>query len=325
MEMQVIEKVIQKMQNVLTAEQIDTLKKTYIEVLLESEFVNQIDHISYFIASKKIEGCSSRTIELYTQTLRYFEKNISKKLWQMETLDIRTYLANYQKRNGCTNVTLDTVRRILSSFYRWMENEDYILKNPMKRIYKMKQPVVIKTVFTDEEIEMLRNDLSNNKRNIAILNLLISSGIRVSELINLNIDDLNLTTRTGIVKGKGNKERRIYFDIKTKFSIETYLKERNDDLSALFVSQRQYKRYNGKCRIKISNIERIIRQAGNKLSIFKAHPHKFRRTIATRAIDKGMPIEQVQTFLGHSKIDTTLHYAQVQQKNVMNSYQKYIC
>lgn len=325
MEMQIIEKTIQKMKDVLTSEQINILRSTFTEVIIESEQINRIDHISYFLAAKKIEGCSQRTLEYYLQTLRFFEKNIGKKLWQVQTEDIRNYLARYQKRNGCSNVTLDTVRRILSSFYRWLENEDYILKNPMKRINKVKIPVVVKTVFSDEEIELLRADLSSNKRNIAILNLLISSGIRIGELVNLNKDDINLSDRTGIVHGKGNKERLIYFDVKTKISIENYLSLRSDDNPALFVSDRSYKKLHGRKRIKINNIEQIIRKSGTSMNILKAHPHKFRRTIATRAIDKGMPIEQVQTFLGHSKIDTTLHYAQVQQKNVMISYQKYIC
>lgn len=194
----------------------------------------------------------------------------------------------------------------------------------MTRIHKVKAPFVVKSIFTDEELELLRSDLSNNPRNFAILNLLISSGIRIGELVNLNIGDINLTNKTGIVRGKGNKERVIYFDVKTKLSIEKYLSKRTDDNPALFVSARSYTKYEGKKRISIKNTETIIRNSGNSMNITKTHPHKFRRTIATKAIDKGMPIEQVQLLLGHSKIDTTLHYTQVQQKNVMLSYQKYI-
>lgn len=194
----------------------------------------------------------------------------------------------------------------------------------MSRIHKVKTPVLVKSIFSDEELELLRADLSGNSRNIAILNLLISSGIRIGELVNLNISDINLTNKSGIVRGKGNKERVIYFDVKTKLSIEKYLRKRTDDNPALFVSLRTYKSIEGKKRISINNTETIIRKSGNSLNIIKAHPHKFRRTVATKAIDKGMPIEQVQLLLGHSKIDTTLHYAQVQQKNVMFSYQKFI-
>lgn len=195
----------------------------------------------------------------------------------------------------------------------------------MIRIHKVKTPVVVKPIFTDEELELMREDFANNTRNLAIINLLISSGIRIGELVNLNINDINLTERTGIVHGKGNKERLIYFDVKTKLSIENYLETRTDNNPALFVSTRKYKKFHGKKRVSINNTETIIRNSGKSLNIAKAHPHKFRRTIATKAIDKGMPIEQVQMLLGHSKIDTTLHYAQVQQRNVMLSYQKYIC
>lgn len=320
----IIEKIIRKMKSELSEEQLSKLTNVCYEISKESEQEEHIDYIEQFIASKKVEGCSIRTSEYYSQVLKYFEKNINSSLCSVTTDKIRTFLANYQRRNKCTNVTLDNIRRILSSFYKWLENEDYIIKNPMSRIHKVKTPVLVKSIFSDEELELLRADLSGNSRNIAILNLLISSGIRIGELVNLNISDINLTNKSGIVRGKGNKERVIYFDVKTKLSIEKYLRKRTDDNPALFVSLRTYKSIEGKKRISINNTETIIRKSGNSLNIIKAHPHKFRRTVATKAIDKGMPIEQVQLLLGHSKIDTTLHYAQVQQKNVMFSYQKFI-
>lgn len=321
----IIEKIIRKMKSELTEEQLSKLTNVCYEISKESGQEEHIDYIEQFIASKKVEGCSKRTSEYYSQVLKYFEKNMNLPLCSVTTDKIRTFLADYQHRNKCTNVTLDNIRRILSSFYKWLESEDYIIKSPMSRIHKVKAPIVVKSIFTDEELELLRADLSGNARNIAILNLLISSGIRIGELVNLNINDINLTNKTGIVRGKGNKERVIYFDVKTKLSIEKYLSKRTDDNPALFVSSRSYKKIEGKKRISINNTETIIRNSGNSLNITKAHPHKFRRTVATKAIDKGMPIEQVQLLLGHSKIDTTLHYAQVQQRNVMLSYQKFIC
>lgn len=324
MDKTIFEKIIRKMKPVLSEEQLSKLTNVCYEVCRENEHEEHIDYIEQFLASKKIEGCSQRTNEYYFQVLNNFEKNINIPLCSVTTDKIRTFLADYQRRNKCSNVTLDNIRRILSSFYKWLESEDYIIKSPMTRIHKVKAPIVVKSIFTDEELELLRSDLSNNPRNFAILNLLISSGIRIGELVNLNIGDINLTNKTGIVRGKGNKERVIYFDVKTKLSIEKYLSKRTDDNPALFVSARSYTKYEGKKRISINNTETIIRNSGNSMNITKTHPHKFRRTIATKAIDKGMPIEQVQLLLGHSKIDTTLHYAQVQQKNVMLSYQKYI-
>lgn len=320
-----IEKIIRQMKSELSEEQLSKLTTVCYEALKETEQEEYENYIELFLASKKIEGCSKRTNEYYSQVLKSFEKHIHIPLCSVTTDQIRIFLANYQRINKCSNVTLDNIRRILSSFYKWLESEDYIIKSPMTRIHKVKTPVVVKSVFTDEELELLRTELSGNSRNIAILNLLISSGIRIGELVNLNINDINLTNQTGIVRGKGNKERIIYFDVKTKLSIEKYLTKRTDDNPALFVSSQSYKKHEGKIRISINNTETIIRNTGNSLNITKAHPHKFRRTIATKAIDKGMPIEQVQLLLGHSKIDTTLHYAQVQQRNVMMSYQKFIC
>lgn len=325
METKTIEKIIQKMKSELTEKQLLKLSKACYEAIQETSNYEKIDYIRKFLDSKKIEGCSKRTIKSYFQTLSYFEKNINISLCSVNTDLIRIFLSNYQQRNKCSNSTLDNIRRILSSFYKWLESEDYILKNPMNRIHKVKSSKIVKSIFTDEEIELFRNSFSENTRNLSIINLLISSGIRIGELVNLNINDINLTNRTGIVHGKGNKERIIYFDVKTKICLEEYLDTRTDSNPALFVSFRNYKKNNGKRRISINNIEYLIRNNGKVLNIAKSHPHKFRRTIATKAIDKGMPIEQVQLLLGHSKIDTTLIYAQVQQKNVMHSYQKYVC
>lgn len=325
MDSKIIEKIIQGMKYELNEEQLQKLTKVCYEAFLESSQQKHVNHIEKFLNSKKIEGCSKRTIHSYFQVLNFFEKNINISLCAATTDTIRTFLTSYQQRNKCSNVTLDTIRRILSSFYKWLESENYIIKNPMVRIHKVKSPKVVKSVFSDEEIELIRNSFSKNSRNLSIINLLISSGIRIGELVNLNINDIDLSNRSGIVHGKGNKDRIIYFDVKTKISLEQYLATRTDSNPALFVSIRNYKKSDGKRRVTINNIEYLIRNRGKKLNIVKSHPHKFRRTIATKAIDKGMPIEQVQLLLGHSNIDTTLIYAQVQQKNVMFSYQKYVC
>ena len=237
---------------------------------------------------------------------------------KISTEEIREYLAEYQKRNNCTNVTVDNIRRNISSFFSWLEEEDYILKSPMKRIHKIKTKVVVKNVISDEGIEKLR-DNCYELRDLAIIDLLYSTGIRVGELVNLNIDDIDLDGRECVVYGKGDKERRVYFDAKAKVHLKNYIDSRTDENEALFVTLDSPHE-----RLKISGVEIRLRQLGKRLNLDRIHPHKFRRTMATRAIDKGMPIEQVQRILGHSQIDTTMQYAMVNQTNVKTSHQKYM-
>ena len=232
--------------------------------------------------------------------------------------EAKVYLANYQKRNNCSNVTVDNVRRNISSFFSWLEEEDHILKSPVKRIHKIKTKTVVKEVISDESIEILR-DNCKEKRDLAIIDLLFSTGMRVGELVNLNVDDIDLEGRECIVYGKGDKERRVYFDAKAKVHLKEYIEHRKDDNKALFVTlDAPYD------RLKISGVEIRLRNLGRKLQLERIHPHKFRRSMATRAIDKGMPIEQVQRLLGHVRIDTTLHYAIVNQNNVKLAHKKYL-
>lgn len=330
MNTEIINEVKLKMTDVLNTSQLNKLEAVLIEVFEDKNKItcslrNRKNLIKQFIDSKKIEGCSKRTEEYYFRTLTFFEKNINSDVCSVTTAQIREYILNYQKINGCSNVTLDTIRRILSSFYKWLEDEDFIIKSPMKRIHRIKSPVIIKPAFSEEQIENLRKAASENNRNLAIVDFLLSSGIRVSELVRLNRSSINLNTRTCIVFGKGSKQREIYFDVRTKIELENYLKSRKDKNNALFVTERKIRKNGTYGRLKINSIEKLIRDMGLKTEIQNVHPHRFRRTMATRAIDKGMPIEQVQVLLGHTKIDTTLRYANVQQANVRYSHQKYIC
>lgn len=326
MKTEIINKIKAEMQNSLSKEQMKKLDIVLNTILVQENKANKakINLVKKFIEAKKIEGCSKRTEEYYESTLVYFEEHIKCPIGDVTTEQIRDYLSKYQKINNCSNSTLDTIRRILSSFYRWLEEEDYVIKSPMKRIHRIKSPVLIKSAFSEEQIEVIRNSTVDNIRNLAIVDLLLSSGLRVSELVNLNRSSINLNTRTCVVLGKGAKQRHIYFDYRTKIELENYLKNRKDKGRALFVSSRKNKNgtYNRLC---VNSIEKIIRELGEKTDILNVHPHRFRRTLATRAIDKGMPIEQVQVLLGHSKIDTTLRYANVEQENVRHSHQKYIC
>lgn len=274
--------------------------------------------IQKFIASKRVEGCSEKSLHYYESTIKIMLNQIAKKLLSINTDDLRNYLTNYQKEKSLSKITIDNIRRILSSLYSWLEDEDYIIKSPVRRIHKVKSPSTIKETYSDESLEIMR-DCCDNIRDLALIDLLSSTGMRIGELVRLNISDINFDERECVVFGKGNKERMVYFDARTKIHLQNYILCRHDNEKALFVGLKApYK------RLTIGAIEVRLRNFGNKLEINKVHPHKFRRTLATRAIDKGMPIEQLQHLLGHQRIDTTLQYAMVKQSNVKSAHRKYI-
>ena len=280
--------------------------------------IENSEYLKLYLDAKRIEGCSERTLRYYKVTIEHLLSKIDTPIRRMTTDEIRAYLVEYQQHGGCSKVTVDNIRRNISSFFSWLEEEDYILKSPMRRIHKIKTKTVVKEVITDESMEKMR-DACEKVRDLAMIDLLYSTGIRVGELVRLNINDINMEQRECVVFGKGDKERRVYFDAKAKIHLMKYLASRKDNNPALFVS------LNGKHnRLQISGVEIRLRQLGRKLSLDRIHPHKFRRTMATRAIDKGMPIEQVQKILGHSQIDTTMQYAIVNQSNVKTSHQKFI-
>ncbi|MBQ9281241.1 MAG: tyrosine-type recombinase/integrase [Treponema sp.] len=331
MNAETINRIKVRMENELSPSQMKNLENVLTEILYETSANGALPRrskknlVKQFLTAKRIEGCSKRTEEYYNSVLAFYKKNIGCDICLADTNKIREYLTDYQKINNCSNVTLDTVRRILSSFYKWLEEEDFILKSPMKRIHRIKAPIVIKPAFSDEQVETIRKSASKSKRNIAIIDILLSSGIRVSELVRLNRSSINLNTRTCTVFGKGAKQRLTYFDVRTKIELENYLKTRKDKNNALFVCSRRKSKNGSYTRLTVNSIEKMIRDIGIKTNIENVHPHRFRRTLATNAIDKGMPIEQVQFLLGHTKIDTTLRYANVQQANVRYSHQKFIC
>lgn len=280
--------------------------------------VSNEDYLRMFVDAKKIEGCSDRTLQYYKSTIEHLIKNIETPIRKMTTDEVRSYLVDYQQINNCSKVTVDNVRRNISSFFSWLEEEDYILKSPMRRIHKIKTKQPVKETISDEVIEKLRDNCKCS-RDLAMIDLLYSTGIRVGELVKLNISDINFEERECVVFGKGDKERKVYFDAKAKLHLKNYLNSRTDSNPALFVTLDS-----PFDRLKISGVEIRMRELGRSLNIEKIHPHKFRRTMATRAIDKGMPIEQVQKILGHSQIDTTMQYAIVNQSNVKTSHRKYI-
>ena len=330
MKSRIINKIKSKMKLYLDENQLVILDETLRNVLKDFDLVeakcefdvkqSQENSILLmnFLASKHVEGCSERTIMYYHSTIDKMLNVVNKKIEFISTDDLRKYLADYKDNNNASKTTIDNVRRVLSSFFSWLEDEDYILKNPVRRIRKIKTKKVVKEVISDENFEILRDSCSN-VRDLAMIELLASTGIRVGELVNLNIDDVLFNERECVVLGKGDSERIVYFDAKTKIHLLKYLENRTDNNPALFVSfKKPYK------RLGINGVERRIRELGNGANIKKVHPHKFRRTMATNAIDKGMPIEQVQKLLGHVQIDTTMQYAMVNQNNVKISHRKYI-
>lgn len=315
-------KILNEMSEYLSIAQMKKLQEVMLKVCSENEAdkvqISNNDFLEMFLDAKKIEGCSERTLQYYKVTVAHLLSQTENSVRKVTTEEIRAYLAEYQKNSNCSNVTIDNIRRNISSFFSWLEEEDYILKSPMRRIHKIKTKTVVKSTISDEGIERLRDNCSEI-RDLAIIDLLYSTGIRVGELVNLNIDDIDLEGRECIVYGKGDKERRVYFDAKAKVHLKDYIESREDDNKALFVTLDA-----PHDRLKISGVEIRLRQLGRQLELEKIHPHKFRRTMAIRAIDKGMPIEQVQKILGHSQIDTTMQYAMVNQNNVKTSHQKYM-
>lgn len=271
-----------------------------------------------FLSAKQVEGCSERSVNYYSSTLDNLIKSLEKPFNQIETEDLRIYLSKYQKKNDASKQTIDNIRRILSSFFTWLEDEDYILKSPVRRIHKIKTMKQVKETYSDEALERLR-DNCKTIRDLALIDMLSSTGMRVGELVKLNRVDVDFVNRECVVLGKGSKERVVYFDARTKLHLQNYLNSRTDENEALFVSLLEPHN-----RLEIAGVEIMLRKLGRSLEINKVHPHKFRRTLATRAIDKGMPIEQVQKLLGHQKIDTTMEYAIVDQQNVKNSHKKYL-
>lgn len=271
-----------------------------------------------FLSAKRVEGCSEKSLKYYHSTISAMLGTVGKRVQEIETDDLREYLMIYQKERQSSKVTIDNIRRILSSFFSWLEDEDYILKSPVRRIHKVKAASTVKETYTDEALEQMR-DNCDSLRDLALIDMLASTGMRVGELVLLNREDINFTERECVVFGKGDKERIVYFDARTKIHLQNYLDSRTDGNNALFVALRApYERMN------IGGIEVRLRELGKRLGIPKVHPHKFRRTLATMAIDKGMPVEQLQRLLGHQRIDTTMQYAMVKQSNVKSAHRKYI-
>lgn len=324
-----LDRIIVKMSENLTPQQLYELRKILeqelngveiVVALCQKERTKQANNelLNGFISAKRIEGCSEKTLTYYNNTITTWLKVVSKEIGDITTNDIRNYLSEFQAKNNSSRTTIDNIRRIFSSFFSWLEDEDYIVKSPVRRIHKVKSEITVKETISDEQLETLR-DSCTEIRDLAMVDFLVSTGVRVGELVKINISDINFNERQCVVLGKGNKERTVYFNARAKIHLQNYLSQRTDPNPALFVSLSK-----PNSRLTISGVENRIRELGKGANIGRIHPHKFRRTLATMAIDKGMPIEQVQRLLGHCKIDTTLHYAMVNQNNVKIAHRKFI-
>ncbi len=329
MKQQFINQVVQGMLSSLNNAQIKKLQEVLIRAVSEIEItksegnsdaekVSNESLLNDFLAAKRVEGCSEKSLRYYQTTISAMLTEVDKLVPEIDTNDLRSYLTEYQKKKGAGRVTIDNIRRILSSFFAWLEDEDYILKSPVRRIHKVKSASIVKENYSDEDLERMRDNCTSS-RDLALIDILVSTGMRIGELVLLNREDINFAERECVVFGKGDKERMVYFDARTKIHLQGYLNERTDDDPALFVSLKA-----PHSRMTIGGIEARLRSLGKRLEIPKVYPHKFRRTLATMAIDKGMPIEQLQRLLGHQRIDTTLQYAMVKQSNVKNAHRKYI-
>lgn len=326
MKQKFINEVVQGMLGCINNAQLQKLQQILEHALFDKKIVASFniqedaseDLLESFLSAKRIEGCSEKSLVYYRNTIQAMLETVAKPVREIETDDLRGYLTVYQKEKNSSKVTIDNIRRILSSFFSWLEDEDYIIKSPVRRIHRVKSATTIKETYSDENLETMR-DSCTGLRDLALIDILISTGMRIGELVLLNRKDINFEERECVVFGKGSKERMVYFDARAKIHLQEYLNSRTDDNPALFVSLRApYE------RMKIGGIEARLRGMGRNLGIAKVHPHKFRRTLATMAIDKGMPIEQLQKLLGHKRIDTTLQYAMVKQSNVKIAHRKYI-
>ncbi|MDD2477185.1 MAG: tyrosine-type recombinase/integrase [Dysgonamonadaceae bacterium] len=319
MNQEMINSIMYQMDQHLDNRQLMKLKQVLVQVMNNDDSDDDsFELLNRFIATKKLEGRSDKTLKYYKDTVSKMLLGIDKNVKAITTEDLREYLTNYQSKSTVSNQSVDNIRRNLSSFFTWLEDENYIMKSPVRRIRKIRATTPVKETYTDDEIERIK-DSCKHIRDLALVDLLSSTGMRVGELVLLNREDIDFNERECIVLGKGDKERIVYFDARTKLHLQEYLNNRTDINEALFIGLKSPHK-----RLEIGGVEVRIRKLGRRIGIKKCHPHKFRRTMATVAIDKGMPIEQVQKLLGHEKIDTTLHYAMVKQSNVKNAHRKYM-
>lgn len=279
--------------------------------------------IQRFFVAKTTSGLSARSLIYYKQILKKSLSAIGKHLKDITADDIRAYLTRARLK-GSSNVTLNNERRVLSSFFTWCHDEEFLPRNIMKRVDKIKVEKKVKKPFTEEEMEKLRT-FAKTDRDKAIIEFLYSTGCRVSEMVALNRDDIDYDNREVTVLGKGNKQRKVFLSYRCIAALQTYQSKRLDKDPALFVSTPSNRfPFRESQRLLASGVEIMVRTTGKRAGIDKAHPHRIRRTAATFALRRGMPIEQVSKMLGHEDLKTTTIYANSTLDEVKASHDKFI-
>ena len=307
-------------------------KITNTDIVVSNESEDE-EALRMFFISKRVAGCTDRTLKYYQLTIEAFLMFIQKPIKDIGTNDTRYYLAVKKERDRNSDVNINNIRRVLSSFFGWLLREEYIPKNPMLRIDVIRVEKRKKKAFTDIEIERLRAAVQpmylTEKRKAektkqlqiarmnAFVELMLSTGARITEVVNLNRQDVQGDEVT--VYGKGKKERVVYLNAKAKIAIDRYLSLREDTEEPLFVSvDHPHARL-------LSSAHRInLKMLGRFAQINDVHPHRFRRTAATLALNRGMPIEQVQKMLGHENIETTTLYAIASEEALKMNHKKYV-
>lgn len=268
-----------------------------------------------YLATKRIEGKSERTIKRYADLLSTFISQLDRRLHELTAFDIRLYLSMYKEKRKVKNRTLDNMRKVLSSFFSWLHDEEFIPRNPCRAVKSIKYDKVLRLPFSGEELERLKSACTN-ARDIALIHFLHATGCRVSEVVSVDVSDVDFQNRELVVYGKGGKERTVYLTQVASMYLEEYLKKRKDGSKALFTGK-------GSNRIQKNGIEAAVKRIGERAGVDNVHPHRFRRTLATELISRGAAIQDVQMILGHEDIRTTQVYVYVDKRNVKNTYDKY--
>lgn len=322
-----ITQVLAIMMGIISQKQCGELKTALYMALQEYEIekrctelldldTSYIHYMQLFLARKKTEGKSERTINLYKLHLTRMLQSLNMAVDKITENDLFVYLARYKKDNNVSNAYLDNIRLVFSSFFGWLNAKGYIPKNPTAGLEPIKVEKKIKQPFSDEELEKLRR-ICEQERDLALIEFLYSTGVRVSELVALNRKDIDFYGKNVVVYGKGSKEMETYLNAASCLHLKAYLDSRTDDNEALFVSERA-----PHTRITVAGVEKILRRIGKDAGVAKVHPHRFRRTMATNVLKKGMPLEEVRELLGHTKLDTTMIYCTISKDNVKHSHQR---
>ena len=270
-----------------------------------------------FFVSKKLQGLSSGTLNLYMQTMNLFMRSVRKPFSDVTTNDIRLFIANREMSDRVSKGTLSRERGCIVRFFKWLCNEEYIAKDPGTRVENIKVPKRRKQEFSELEVEKLRSATANSKESL-VIELLLSTGCRVSELVSLNFRDYDQENDSITVIGKGNKQRTLYLNAKAKMALNHYLKDVPHITGPLFFGQTLGKEMTS------AGVQKLVKRLGFRAGVANVHPHRFRRTAATLARRHGMPIELVMNFLGHESIDTTLKYSMIGDEELKLSHQKFV-